>query len=338
MKQVYIHIGLHKTGSTYIQKVFAENRDTLKAFGAIYPTLGAEFLFGHHNVAWSLMPNHVLKNTSDFTIERLLDYIESAGAKQFILSSEDFDFLQPEQISKIAHLFADYDVQIVMYVRNPVDAFYSYWQESVKHGDTRSIYDYLDQILANPKPLDYCQIADNWAAIFGSSAMSFAIYENLVADGIDIALYFLREIVKIDIDIEQLAIPKKKVNPSSNAGAIEIIRQLNHINLETNHASNITANFMTFLRQHPEGQKLQHHLQNESLASYDSLELSSLNETFLAVSDNFFRTYRKQIENTGSNQQLYNSQQHDTHQRVRVANAEAVSKKIDIQKLYRLLN
>ena len=337
MKQIYIHIGLHKTGSTYIQKVLAENRALLRSLDVDYPELGAEFLFGHHNVAWSLIPNHALQNTEDFTLDQLLNYIDQAVAKRLIISSEDFDFLQPDQVSKLRHLLFDYDVKIVMYIRNPMNALYSHWQESVKHGDIRPFEDYFEQILANPKPLDYCRIADIWATVFGPEAMNFVIYDNLVADDTDIALYFLNEILALKIESKQLNTPQSKVNPSSDIGTIEVIRQLNEIKKEQGNPDRITTAFMTFLRQHPQGKALKQHLQDDYSNSYDFVDLAPLKETFSSVSQEFLATYKNQIRNLHSKQMLFDASTHDSSV-IQLVNADILAKKIDIKKLYGLIN
>lgn len=338
MKQIYIHIGLHKTGSTYIQKVLAENRALLRSFDVDYPDLGAEFLFGHHNVAWSLIPNHALQNTEDFTLDQMLDYIDESTAKRFIISSEDFDFLQPDQVSKLKRLLFDYDVKIVMYVRNPMNALYSHWQESVKHGDVRPLRDYAEQLLANPQPLDYCRIADIWATVFGSQAMSFIIYENLAADNTDIALYLLREILAINIESRQINISQGKINPSSSIGIIEVIRQLNELKEEQGNPDKITTAFMAFLRHHPQGKALKQHLQDDYGDSYDFVDLTPLEKTFSSVSEEFFKTYKDQIRNIHSSKTLFDNPTGHNRSVVQLVNADILAKKIDIKKLYSLIN
>lgn len=337
MKQVYIHIGLHKTGSTYIQKVFADNRTVLQEAGIEYPKLGAEFLYGHHNIAWSLIPGHVLENTDDFTFDKLLTHLSASLSKRFLISSEDFEFFQTVQIDKLHHLLSDYDTKIVMYIRDPVDALYSRWQESVKHGDTTSLEAYYRQILASPSPLDYYRGGDRWAAIFGQQAMRFVIYDNLVANKIDIALYFITEVLKVKIERKQLLMPEKRINPASNIGVIEVLRQLNHIQKALGHPEKLTDAFMKFIRRHPHGQALTQYLQTESIQSTSFIDLMPLDEVFSQIAEGFLKTYGKQIMNTYSTQQVFGSRRKDDL-KVPVINSQALAQKIDIATLHEMLS
>ena len=337
MKQIYIHIGLHKTGSTYIQKVCADNRAYLKECGLEYPKLGAEFLFGHHNVAWSLMPGHALKNTDSFSFGQLLDWIDQRAAQRVLISSEDFDFLQPAQIDKLHHLLADYDVKIVMYVRNPMTALYSYWQESVKHGDARSFKAYYEQVLIDLKPVDYCQIATQWTEIFGNDALNVVVYDNLVATQVDIAVYLLRDVLGVAIEPNQLLMPSKKINPSSNVGIIEVIRQLNEIQQKSEGREPLTNAFMAFLNQTQSGQKLRQYLQFRRENSDEFIDLTALEKPFHQLSEKFLLIHREQIKNAEEGKALFAERRCDSRPAVRLADAEALAKRIDIAKLHSLL-
>jgi hypothetical protein len=352
MKQLYIHIGLHKTGSTYIQKVFADNRSVLRELGIDYPQLGAEFLWGHHNLAWSLMPAHPLKNTEDFSLDQFLAYLNESKAQRFVISSEDFEFLQSKQVSRLRDLLANYDVKIVMYVRNPMNALYSRWQESVKHGDTTSIKDYCEQLYIHPKPLDYAQVADIWANVFGQEAMNIIIYENLVVNKTDIALYFLNEILEVSADSEPsesaelselsklsklLKLPAGRVNPSSDMGVIEVLRQLNQLQHSLGHQEKLTDAFMRFVRSHPQGQELSQYLQTlYAEESHEFVDLLPLNEVFVEMSQKLFRIYKNQIKNICANDVVFEKQDTENNLKILLIDSELISKKVDIEALHRL--
>ena len=337
MKQIYIHIGLHKTGSTYIQKVCADNRAYLQSCGLEYPELGAEFLFGHHNVAWSLMPGHALKNTDSFSLTQLLNWIDQCATQRFLISSEDFDFLQSAQVDKLHHLLANYDVKIVMYVRNPITALYSYWQESVKHGDARPFEAYCKQILIDPQPVDYCKIAGRWTESFGKDALSIVIYDNLVATQVDIALYLLREVLGVAVEASQLIMPNKKINPSSDVGVIEVIRQLNEIQQKIDRPESLTGAFMTFLNQTQAGQKLRQYLHSKREDSDKFVDLTALEKPFFHLAENFLLIHKEQIKNTSEDETLFSNQKLNSHSVVRLSDAETLAKRIDITKLHSLL-
>ncbi|HVX35469.1 MAG TPA: hypothetical protein VHC71_04540, partial [Hyphomicrobium sp.] len=47
----YIHIGAPKTGSTFLQRVFYDNRGELRTRGLLYPEANIRG-FGHHDIAF----------------------------------------------------------------------------------------------------------------------------------------------------------------------------------------------------------------------------------------------------------------------------------------------
>lgn len=337
MKQIYIHIGLHKTGSTYIQKVFTENRDILRESGIDYPELGAEFLFGHHNIAWSLMPGRALQNTNRFSTEQLLKYFEESPFERFLISSEDFDFLQSHQVEKLHRLLSNYQVEIVMYARNPVEAVYSRWQEGIKHGETKPLKDYCEQIAINPKPLDYCRTASTWTNVFGADAVTIVIYDNLVAKKVDVALYFLRNILEIEAKEDRFLLPKAWVNPSNDAGVIEALRQLNEVQKFSEQREKVMGSLITFLEQSVRGKALKQHLKNIYDESPEFIDIQPLKEVFNEISTKFLLIHKQQTKNTYNDRQLFVNKETSDRSTIRTVKPEAISKSIDIKKLYKLL-
>ena len=60
-RQIYLHIGFPKTGTTSIQTWLTEHAAALAAHGVLYPAIGRdgqEYQYGHHRLArsWSRDP------------------------------------------------------------------------------------------------------------------------------------------------------------------------------------------------------------------------------------------------------------------------------------------
>ena len=226
-----------------MQKVFTENRKKLKSLGVDYPTLGTEFLLGHHNVAWSFMPHKETVQAGDFTIERFLSYIKTCESSTILISSEEFDFLKPRHIAKLSKLLSDFDVRIVVYLRQPLTALYSYWQEAVKHGHTTPFNDYCSHVLDKRTSLKYGSVLDVWSKRFGPKALSIVVYDNLLDDNQDIALYCLNTVLSLDTKPHDFYLPKSRVNKASDSRNLELIRQLNHIYKVKNNAQIVPQEF-----------------------------------------------------------------------------------------------
>lgn len=105
-KQILIHIGTHKTGTTSIQHFLAAHRALLMQCGAIYyphsGTLGPTT--GHHNIAWQFVGEARFKQKHG-DIADLLRELNENDFRLAILSSEDFEHLtgSPDRIAALDH-------------------------------------------------------------------------------------------------------------------------------------------------------------------------------------------------------------------------------------------
>ena len=91
MRNLYIHCGLPKTGTTAIQRFLTAERDKLADLGFDYPQLGlCSFGIAHHNLSNELF-GHNDFNPERGSIRDFLDYLERPERKpNVIISSEGF--------------------------------------------------------------------------------------------------------------------------------------------------------------------------------------------------------------------------------------------------------
>ncbi|HEX4739779.1 MAG TPA: hypothetical protein VH353_00440 [Caulobacteraceae bacterium] len=130
MKTATVHLGLHKTGSTYIQSTAHKNFHALLEKNLYfrrevgYPA--------HHPQAWAILERDLSG------LDRMIEEAEIAGASDLLISSEDLESLvfKPDLAIEVAHrlLDADYDqVVFAMFLRNPGETFWSIYSEISKH-------------------------------------------------------------------------------------------------------------------------------------------------------------------------------------------------------------
>jgi hypothetical protein len=94
-RQLYIHIGTHKTGTTSIQAFLRKNADLLAASGVYVPasgTIKGNSLSGHHNIAWQLR-NDARFDQANGGLENLMAELDRVEQPDAIISSEDFEYL-----------------------------------------------------------------------------------------------------------------------------------------------------------------------------------------------------------------------------------------------------
>src|SRR5882724_4089086 len=93
-KQLYLHIGFPKTGTTSIQMWLTENATALAAHGVLYPATGRgrqEHDYGHHQLPRGL----VTKPLSELAVmwpdmTNLREEVDNSPGSTIIVSSEDF--------------------------------------------------------------------------------------------------------------------------------------------------------------------------------------------------------------------------------------------------------
>lgn len=134
-RTVYIHCGLHKTGTTAIQTALADGRDTLRAHGVLYPASGDEHA-GHHNLAWQI------SGRPEFSPDALTITDAVAQIAAFdgdaVLSSEDFESFMdnPAALAPLVQPLRELGrrVCVLVYVRDAASYALSLYMELLKHG------------------------------------------------------------------------------------------------------------------------------------------------------------------------------------------------------------
>lgn len=138
MKKIFIHAGLHKTGTTALQFVFSNNKNNLGLQDSHYPKNGIpNNLHGHHNIAWQLSRDRRFRPEYG-TVRELIKEIEETEKRKIILSSEDFEssLMHPQRFQKILEYFLNRGMKVffVIYLRRQNDYIQSMYSELLKVG------------------------------------------------------------------------------------------------------------------------------------------------------------------------------------------------------------
>lgn len=174
---VWLHVGAPKTGTTAVQVAFDERSLGLLRSGWLYPTAG-RFGPGHHRLARAVSTR---KNYaySMSCFEQLRGEIDSIGASQIFISSEDF-FLDID-VDALARHLESFNVNILAYIRCQKDWLRSYFAQFVKHEDYRfydvkhddnSVLDWLGELA------DYYDRLQAFAQTFGRDHVIVRNYDD----------------------------------------------------------------------------------------------------------------------------------------------------------------
>jgi hypothetical protein len=130
-KKLYVHIGMHKTGTTSIQYALHQHMSELYRCGFFYPSTGRHPMahVQHASLAESYRDSKV--QTGDFKLKAKVDRvsmvaalkneIETSGKDNVVLSSENFWYLEPDQVDEFARDFSDFDIIPIFFIRNIPD-------------------------------------------------------------------------------------------------------------------------------------------------------------------------------------------------------------------------
>ncbi len=147
---VYIHCGLHKTGTSAIQATFHARRPSLRAKGVLYPASG-DASCGHHNLAWEIAGDRRF-DRSALTIAEAVAQI-AAFDGDAVLSSEDFEsFLhRPQRLAPLVRPLRDAGrrVSLVVYFRDRRAYARSLYAELLRHDYTATFDEFRAEIDAN---------------------------------------------------------------------------------------------------------------------------------------------------------------------------------------------
>ena len=154
-RRLWLHAGLHKTGTTSLQSFLAQNRDLLARHGVLYVRAGTnQYLNGNHNVAWEITGDHRFELDTGTLMEAAQEIDDFDG--DAIMSSEDFESLlhRPKAFNPLFRhkLLAGHQITVVVYVRNQAEYLASLFLENqANHGITWGVNDYLDRILRDSR-------------------------------------------------------------------------------------------------------------------------------------------------------------------------------------------
>src|SRR4051812_46679753 len=120
--RLIIHGGIHRTGTTTLQRFLAGNRDTLLKQGILYPFEAVS----HQRLAWDVFAGRK-------TGEDVLSQLQSAAAEMstspavILLSGEDFCI--HKDLGWLGPLRANFEVEVVFYLRQQDDWLMSWYNQ-----------------------------------------------------------------------------------------------------------------------------------------------------------------------------------------------------------------
>lgn len=184
-KQIFLHIGSHKTATTFLQNSFANNPAAMAEVGVLYPRSGLIYQ-AHFKLSGELRDKALAERSLDMMPEwaAALAEIEASPLPKVLISSEEFGW--GTDPSRLAVLADRYDVQVIFYLRSPdshMESFYNQFVKDYVTRETRTLETYLAE--ESLGFLDAFKLLRPWVQVFGEDAINLRLFgKEYLADGI----------------------------------------------------------------------------------------------------------------------------------------------------------
>ena len=226
MKHLYMHIGMHKTGTTSIQRAISQNYLQLKELGIVSPESGVypTKTRVHHELAFSLMDDPpAYYHPERGTYIDLVREIKESPADQFLISSEVFCYLEETAIQRLCNVLGnDIHVTIIIYLRNPAQWVLSSWGQGIRIGhETKAFRQYIEDLNENL----FYDIMQLWARYFGKENLRIRIYDEVIQHPGLMEDFW--NVLNIPRSISTAFETPEKVNVSPSNTLTELIYQIN---------------------------------------------------------------------------------------------------------------
>ncbi len=231
---LFLHIGMHKTGTTTLQNTLSAHRSLLAEHGINYLDLGANHsrplysMFAEHPETYHANRRAGLSDASEAAaynannkarVERLLT---ANNALVTIISGEDLSLLKKDAVPRLKAFLARYfdTLQVIGYVR-PARAFInSLCVQAVKGGAT------LEHLVQKPPSPDYQWRFNKYRQTFGKDSVRLRLFERsqlaqncIVADFIQMAGLPSELYASLDVQNENTSLSQAAVEFLSEANA-----------------------------------------------------------------------------------------------------------------------
>ena len=305
-KEIFLHIGTHKTGTTSLQYYLDKHSEELLKKGIYYPRTGW-YHHSQHELAFSLQKMFKNKDSlqNDSLWNTLKEEINNSSVPKIVISSEEFSLISEEAIIKLQDILKEYNVKIVIYIRRQSDLLESIYNQQTKDWKSPRKLPF-EYFVKQPRKLYnhiyYFWMIKSWEDVFGIENMIVRIYNKKMLNGGNTLSDFF-SLLDIPYDEEKINI---RVNQSVSIKALEMIRLSKMMNIDLYKRKKIfeLANYYF-----PADEK------NTSLLT--SLEKKALDEKFKKNNEKLKEKYFPNLDrNTLFSSEYYSSEKKDILSRI----------------------
>jgi hypothetical protein len=232
-RQLFVHVGLQKTGTSYLQAAMLNSREALAAHGLdlVPPTKRESFEL--MLVVRDRYGSRRDPESDEAVLRRFSEQLDRAPGPRAVLSQESLAAARPRQIERLLAACGDREVHVVATVRDLARQLPSSWQEQVKAGGTSPYPRYLEELQELERTgsgrnpwihLDPPRVLGRWAQALSASRVHVV---TVPPSGSSTTLLLSRFARVLGVDPEHLEPEDRPSNSSLGHVQAEVLRRVN---------------------------------------------------------------------------------------------------------------
>ncbi len=238
MTTLYLHIGMPKTGTTFIQTFMGKNKKLLQSKGYCYPTPNVELEGISINRNAHFLIHEYYDEKGERLYEKEKEFVDNS-LREIVELKKDFPniVISCESIfraSKKKERFwedlkkwaddNDIHLKVLIYLRRQDYFIQSFWAQMVKNNiTTMTLQSYVSKAEAKNIELDYYAYLEHIAGVIGKENIITRVYEKSVP----LVQDFL-ESIQLELT-DEYRMPDREINVSLAGKYLEAKRFLNHL-------------------------------------------------------------------------------------------------------------
>jgi hypothetical protein len=232
-RRLFIHVGLQKTGTSYLQAALLNSRDRLAAQGLDLVPPSKRECFELMVVVRNRYAARRDPESDRATVERFTTQLDKAPGSRAVFSQESLAAAGPGQIQRLLAACGDREVHVVITARDLARQLPSAWQEDLKAGGTTGFGSYLRGLQAQERAgkartpwihLDPPAVASRWAAALSADRVHVV---TVPPPGSPTDLLLERFARVLEVDPAQLEPEQSPSNSSLGLVQAEVLRRVN---------------------------------------------------------------------------------------------------------------
>lgn len=191
--RLVMHIGPHKTATTYMQANFHDNAEALLKRGWLYPAIGERVGIAHHDLSDHETQFVKREGPAYADFMKVLQRADREGL-DILLSSEGFRRWKKEHFQAIGDIIGKRRLTVVYTLRDPLDTIYSFWAQKASMGSAPSLPKWMEKPLRSPLRATFMNPLREIRPVATLPGVDYKVllYEGIRRDKLDIYSYFLQ--------------------------------------------------------------------------------------------------------------------------------------------------